>query len=186
MYLYKRRHGHFPRFGHKQLIHEAPPINPTPIPSARARRRGVWRSSQAVEDGVPGYTFEATGGELSLGMGRKLTDEECYELTETPGQPEVDRDNGDARSMRTQSSFATTAVIGDDGRSEVRSEVRSEMRRPSGGMSVKEEELPPYVPPPSPAMVSDRLYRAASIRSHGSSAGHNRLVYPRPATTPRR
>jgi len=173
MYLYKRKHGHFPRVGRKPIIHEPPAVAPTPAQTRR--RRGVWRSSQAVEEGVPGYTVEAMGGELSLGMGRKHTDEEFYELAENPGQTESI--SGDARSLRTQISRAMTAVIDD-----VQSEARSEIRRPS----TRDEELPPYIPPPSPAIVADRgLGRSASFTSNGSG-GVNRLVFPRPQNTPRR
>lgn len=171
MYLYKRKHGHYPRLGQKQLIHEAP-ILPTVAP-VRQRRPGVWRSSQAIDYGVPSYTVEAADGEMSLGMGRKLTDEHFYEMAETPG--EAERENADARSLRTQTSFATTAVP-----EEVPGDNRTESRRPS----LRDEELPPYIPPPSPAIVADRLGRSASFRSNGS--GVNRLVYPRPQNTPRR
>jgi hypothetical protein len=176
MYLYKRKHGHFPRIGNKQLIHEAP--IPSPAPARTTRRRGVWRASQAIDNGVPSYTVEAKDGEMSLGMGRKITDENFYELSEMPGQTE--RSSMDARSLRTQTSFATTVVS--DGRlSNV--ETRSEHRRPS---APRNEDLPPYIPPPSPAIVADRLGRSASFRSNGSSVGVNRLVYPRPQNTPRR
>ena len=51
----------------------APPRNQT-----RAR---VWRE-EPHQAGLPNYTLEASGGELSLGTGRKRPSEE-YELAET-------------------------------------------------------------------------------------------------------
>ncbi len=132
--------------------------------TSRTRRRGVWRAEQP-EEGLPGYTMEASGGEMSLGVGRKRSDEpEEYELAETLTNGPS---NGEGRTSREPS--VATAHEGDEN-------TPTSATKPS-------EALPPYIPPPAPAVVADggSLGRIASRQSQNSVA--NRLSFPRAITT---
>ena len=162
MYFYRRKHGHYPRFGRKRGNISAPII--APGTTARTRRRGVWRA-QEPEEGLPGYTTEASGGELSLGVGRKrLNEAEEYELAVTLTTV---RNSNEERTAR-EHSVATS----------------HEGEETSSAVATKSTEaLPPYIPPPTPAVVADGggLGRVASRQSQHSGA--NRLAFPRAITT---
>lgn len=163
VYFYHRRNGHYPRFGRKRGNISAPLV--TPAVNTRSRRRGVWRA-QHPEEGLPGYTMEATGGEMSLGAGRKRSDEAAdYNLADTST---TIRASGEGRTIREHS--ATTAHDGEE-------------RPPTAVPANISEPLPPYIPPPTPALVADRdgFGRIASRQSQNSIG--SRLSFPRAVTT---
>lgn len=157
MSLYRRRHGHYPRFGRKRGNIGASIV--TTGATTRTRRQGVWRAQQP-EEGLPGYTMEARGGEMSLGVGRKRSNEpEEYDLAET--LPNV-RSSGEGTTNRDSVAAAHEA----------------DENTPSAATKLS-EALPPYIPPPAPAVVADggSLGRVASRQSQNSVA--NRLSFPR-------
>ena len=132
----------------------------------------MWRSTQ--EHGLPGYTVQAKIGELSLGTGRKRTDEEDYELS--------DRRNSDQTSLRTESHERqnSAATILELEEPEDTTEVAAEN-------VAKPEALPPYIPPPAPAtsVVADTTGRRGSsssrlsIRISGNGNPPRRISFPR-------
>lgn len=134
IYRYHRKHGRYPTFGRKRIVNEPSSVS---IPR-RSRRRGVWRPIDP-EEGLPGYTTEASVGELSLGTGIKIRDDAEYELAESLG-----RSSGETRDTRTPSLGASMTEVNPPG---------TPPTRPA-------EVLPPYIPPPSPAFL-------AGGRSHG-------------------
>ena len=124
-------------------------------PAARwAGRRGVWRPGD-IEEGLPGYTMEAKEGELSLGIGRKRgedDEEESTEMTETSI-------NTETRASSRAGSTVTTAT-----------EVTTPLPAAMGGK--RPEDLPPYIPPPPPAVLVKNGYifgRVGSRQSVGSA-----------------
>jgi len=163
MYLYRRKHGQYPTFARKRIINE-----PTPAAPQRSRRRGVWRPGQP-DEGLPGYTMEAKDGEMSLGVGRKRTDDEEYELEE-----HIDRTSGESgtqeeigREVR-QPSVASVGSARRDG--------RDLSPRPPNGAVKPPETLPPYIPPPSPALLADSGFGRVASRNSVSST---RSSFPR-------
>ena|SRR5947207_2159383 len=106
-------------FGGRQRGLTANPANPQ-----RPQRQAVVRTDPEV--GVPGYTRQASKGELSLGIGRKRSVEEEYELAETMSNPER-REPEERRSRDRSKSQNTSANI--------------------------QTSLPPYLPPPAPAVA---------------------------------
>jgi hypothetical protein len=96
--------------------------------------------------------MEATGGELSLGVGRKRSDAEEYEMEETVT---TERTSGDERMAR-ENSAAT--IQGED----------APTATPAAPKPA--ESLPPYIPPPAPAVVADGngLGRIGSRQSQSS------------------
>lgn len=161
MYLYHRRHGHYPQFGRKRGHIGAPIV--TAAAPRRTRRLGVWRAPQTGE-GVPGYTMEAGCGEMSLGIGRKRSDEpDQYEMEETLTPPP---NSGEGRTTR-EPSVATA----------------QEADGTIPALTKPNEVLPPYIPPPAPAVVADGggLGKVASRQSQNSTS--NRLSFPRAVTS---
>ena len=150
IYLYHRKHGHYPSLRRKRVTN-GPTRNNLTAPWSR--RRAVWRPEDP-EEGLPGYTMEAKDGELSLGIGRKRAVEE-RDLTEA-----IERSIRETRESRT-GSVITTAT----GRTEVTTPPPAEMGA---------EELPPYIPPPPPPAVllkGGYLFgRAGSRQSVGSAS----------------
>jgi hypothetical protein len=122
------------------------------------QRQGVVRTD--LEAGVPSYTLQPTKGELSLGIGRKRSVEEEYGLAETMADHE--REDSDERSIQ------------DPGTSQ----------NASANIQIS---LPPYIPPPEPAVVSGgstpqtasrysqgtRRYSSPGITRGQSHAQHN-------------
>ena len=163
IYFYHRRNGHYPRFGRKRGNISAPLV--TPAVNTRSRRRGVWRAQQP-EEGLPGYTMEATGGEMSLGVGRKRSDEAAdYDLA---GTGTTIRASGEGRATREHS----VATVHD-----------GEEIPPTAAPANISESLPPYIPPPTPALVADGDgFGRVSSRQSQNSIG-NRLSFPRAITT---
>ena len=164
MYIYRRKYGRYLTFGRKSIIN-----GPTPVVPRRYRHRGVWRPGQS-DEGLPGYTIEAKDGEMSLGVGRKRTDEEEYEL-----EDHVDRTSGESGSQEEierearHPSVASIASARDDGG-----------ERPSTRVAMPPEMLPPYIPPPSPALLADSGFgRIASRRNSASSMSGRRGSFPR-------
>ena len=76
--------------------------------------------------------MQATTGELSLGIGRKRPDEQEEVESRTSGEPAVNRD------FRTGEEPRSRNVGGEHIRDDT-----------------QEENLPPYIPPPRPAIVKD-------------------------------
>lgn len=158
IFLYRRKHGYYPSLGRKRVMNDPPSTNPA---TRRPRRRGVWRPGDP-EEGLPGYTTQASDGELSLGVGRKRGEDEEYELSEA-----TDRSiSGDTRESRPGSTVMTTTTGGATGL------ITPPTTKP-------DEELPPYIPPPAPAILVTDGYlfgRAGSRLSVGS--GPRRTSYP--------
>jgi hypothetical protein len=164
LWLYRRKHGHFPKFSRTPAISRPVAANPN-----RRRQRGVWRATQ--EEGLPGYTVQARGGELSLGTGRKRADEEDYEMTEPRSSDLTDertRENSVATVLETDEPPPVATEAGDKAA----------------------EALPPYIPPPPPipAVLAEAAYRVSSrqstssrrsIQTSGSSSSPRRLSLPR-------
>ena len=91
--------------------------------------------------------MEAKEGELSLGIGRKRGDEEEAESTETT-EGSV---NGETRGSSRAGSTITTAT----GNGEVT-------------IGKRPEDLPPYIPPPPPAVLVKNGYIFGKIGSRQS------------------
>jgi hypothetical protein len=83
---------------------------------------------------VPGYTIEPTPGELSLGTGRKRSGVEEYELGMVPSNGRTSGDTVDDATQPTTEPAPTTPTV--------------PATKPS-------ENLPPYIPPPPPALIAD-------------------------------
>ena len=119
--------------------------------------------------------MEAKAGEMSLGVGRNRTDDEEYEMQEhidrtstaSSEQTEMGRDSG-------QPSFTSVASVSGDG-----GELTT---RPSNGTAKPSETLPPYIPPPSPALLGNRGF--GRVRSHSSVSSTRRNSFPRVALPP--
>jgi len=143
--IYRWRYGHYPSCSPNQSQRRGnatPPADQPPPPAAAPRqrqRRGVWRAEQPAA-GLPGYTTEPTPGELSLSRRKESTEE--YELPEL--HPE--RTSEEARVAPDAMDSATAPA--------------------NNNSSPKPEALPPYVPPPAPAVVTDgtRVISAGSRR----------------------
>jgi hypothetical protein len=146
---YRRKHGHYPSFRRKPVTNGTPPTNPA---APWSRRRAVWRPGDA-EEGLPGYTMEAKEGELSLGIGRKRGSEEENELAEALERSISEQ----TRESRPESTITT------GGNTEVTTPKRT-------------EELPPYIPPPAPAVLVKNGYIFGRIGSRQSVASAPRGI----------
>jgi len=84
--LYRRKHGHYPRWMHSPPLSLSSTSVPPGLRSAPSR--GLWRHSQLEGDkDLPGYTMSPVAGELSLGRGaRKRLDTESEPRTSTDGR----------------------------------------------------------------------------------------------------
>jgi hypothetical protein len=114
--------------------------------------------------------MEASGGEMSLGIGRKRSDEpEEYELAETLTTV---RNSSEPRTTR-EDSVATAHDV----------EETPPPPAAAAAAAKPSEPLPPYIPPPTPALVADGegFTRVASRQSQHIPA--NRLSFPRAVTT---
>lgn len=166
MFLYRRKYGRYPTFARKRIINEPTPVAATP---RRSRRGGVWRPGRP-DEGLPGYTLEAKAGEMSLGVGRNRTDDdESIDRTTTESSEQTEM-GWDSR----QPSFTSVASVRGDG-----GELTT---RPSNGTAKSSETLPPYIPPPSPALLGSRGFGRVGSRSSVSSTRRN--SFPRVALPP--
>lgn len=112
--------------------------------------------------------MEASGGEMSLGVGRKRSeDPEEYELAETFTS---ELNSGEERRTTREESVSTAHGT-------------EEFTPTSAGAKKSTEALPPYIPSPTPALVADGegFGRVASRQSQRSIA--DRLSFPRAVTT---
>jgi hypothetical protein len=99
-----------------------------------------------------------------LGVGRKRSDAEEYEMEETVITPE--RTSGDEHRTR-ENSVATVQGEG------------TPITTPA--VPKQTEPLPPYIPPPAPAVVADGN-GLGRIASRQSQASVNRHSFPRAIT----
>ena len=123
--------------------------------------------------------MEAKDGEMSLGVGRKRTDDEENEV-----QEHVDRTTGEStepaefgRETTRQPSLTSVASASVEG-----GDVTS---RPSNGGAKHTEPLPPYIPPPSPALVASSRFTRVGTRNSVSStrrASFPRVYLPQPSS----
>jgi hypothetical protein len=171
MCLYRRKYGRYPTFAHKRIINE-----PTPAVPRRSRRLGVWRPGHP-DEGLPGYTMEAKDGEMSLGVGRKRTDEEEYEM-----EDHVERTSGESGTQEEIGREARQPSVASVGSARGDGEPLS--TRPSNGAGKPSETLPPYIPPPSPAFLADSGFGRVGSRNSVSSTRRNsfpRVQLPAPS-----
>ena len=153
LHFYRRKRGHYPSFGRKRIINEPCPST-TGAPRIRYRGRGVWRPTDPEEEELPGYTTEATCGELSLGIGRKLSRyEDELEEPETTALGLTSEERRDSRGLSAGGEVA-----------------------PGAAAATAHETLPPYIPPPPRAALAEAETRNGLRRSFGP--GPRRGSYP--------
>jgi hypothetical protein len=125
---------------------------------AQRRQRGVWRAEEPSL-GLPSYTIQPTRGELSLGTGRKRSEEEEYELAETVTNPEP------ASGETAEPSTTLREAVASQ-------EVPQTAAKPP-------ESLPPYIPP-EPDVVADGQ-SVSRIESHRSQNSRRISANTRPS-----
>src|SRR5271169_1193915 len=78
--FYRWKYGHYPSLCSRR---QSTATTTGAIDCPRRRHRVPQGVRRQVEFGLPGYTLRPTRGELSLGVGRKRSGDEEYELAET-------------------------------------------------------------------------------------------------------
>jgi hypothetical protein len=134
-FLYRWKYGHYPTL----CIWVSTPRTPNVTRQENPQRPRGSRTIRRPEAGLPGYTLQPMRGELSLGVGRKRSNDEEYELAETrtlhgAGEPDQTTQTEPQTASLPESSVAAS--------------------------------LPPYIPPPEPVTTVSRTanFRPGSPR----------------------